>query len=157
MTLMRIRLDAPVEDLAFRFGISSSHASNTITTFIVFLSLELEPFIYWPTPEETLSYTHPHFSGDFNKCEGIGDCTEQYIEHSKNIDAQYQTYSVYKSHKTLKKLIFCTKSGSISYISQAYAGSVQTDSLQRVQMLLQSSHLILWFYLIKDSMFKISF
>ena len=92
MTLMRIRLDAPVEDLAFRFGISSSHASNTITTFIVFLSLELEPIIYWPTSEETLSYKH--FSGNFNKC-----------EDSKNVDAQYQAYSVYKSHNTLKKLI----------------------------------------------------
>ncbi len=123
MTLMRIRLDAPVEDLAFRFGMSSAHASNTITTFILFLSLELEPLIYWPTAEETLSYTHPHFAGNFHKCEGIGDCTEQYIEHSKNTDAQYQTYSTYKSHNTLKKLIFCTKSGSISYISPTYAGS----------------------------------
>ena len=28
MALMRIRLDAPVEDLAFRFGISSAHASH---------------------------------------------------------------------------------------------------------------------------------
>ena len=123
MTLMRIRLDAPVEDLAFRFGMSSANASNTITTFILFLSLELEPLIYWPTAEETLSYTHPHFAGNFHKCEGIGDCTEQYIEHSKNTDAQYQTYSTYKSHNTLKKLIFCTKSGSISYISPTYAGS----------------------------------
>ena len=41
----------------------------------------------------------------------------------KNPDAQYQTYSSYKSNNTLKKLIFCTKSGSISYISEAYAGS----------------------------------
>ena len=49
MTLMRIRLYAPVEDLAFRFGISLSHASNIITTFIVFLGLELKPLIYWPT------------------------------------------------------------------------------------------------------------
>ena len=118
MTLMRFRLDAPVEDLAFRFGMSSAHASNIITTFILFLRLELEP-----TVEETLSYTHPHFAGSFHKCEGIGDCTEQYIEHSKNTDAQYQTYSTYKSHNTLKKLIFCTKSGSISYISPTYAGS----------------------------------
>ena len=67
MTLMRIRLDAPVEDLAFRFGMSSAHASNIITTFILFLSLELEPLIYWPTVEETLSYTHPHFAGSFHK------------------------------------------------------------------------------------------
>ena len=60
-----------------------------------------------------------------DKCEGIdeGDCTEQWIAHSKNPDAQYQTYCLYKSNNTLKKLIFCTKSGSISYISEAYAGS----------------------------------
>ena len=73
MTLMRIRLDAPVEDLAFRFGISPAHTSNIITTFLIFLSLELKPLIYWPTPEETMSYQHSHFSGTFNKVEGIGD------------------------------------------------------------------------------------
>ena len=123
MTLMRIRLDAPVEDLAFRFGISPAPTSNIITTFLIFLSLELKPLIYWPTPEETMSYQHSHFSGTFNKVEGIGDCTEQWIQRSKNVDAQYQTYSTYKSHNTLKKLIFCTKSGSISYISEAYGGS----------------------------------
>ena len=123
MTLMRIRLDAPVEDLAFRFGISSGHASSIITTFIAFLALELKPLIYWPEPDETLQYKHVHFSGTFNKCEGIGDCTEQRIEHSKNVDAQYQTYSTYKSNNTLKKLIVCTKSGSISFMSTAYGGS----------------------------------
>ena len=79
--------------------------------------------IYWPTPDETISYKHFHFNGTFDKCEDIGDCTEQWIEHSKNPDAQYQTYSSYKSNNILKKLIFCTKSGSITYISEAYAGS----------------------------------
>ena len=54
MTLMRIRLDCPVEDLAFRFGVSVSLVTSIITTFIVFLSLELEPLIYWPTPDETI-------------------------------------------------------------------------------------------------------
>ena len=119
-TLMRVRLDCPVEDLAFRFGVSVSLATST---FIVFLSLELKPSIYWPTPDETISYKHLHFNGTFDKCEGIGDCTEQWIEHSKNPDAQYQTYSSYKSNNTFKKLIFCAKSGSISYILEAYAGS----------------------------------
>ena len=73
MTLMRIRLDSPVEDLAFRFQISAGHASKIITIFISFISLELEPLIYWPTPDETLAYKHHHFTGLFNKCEGIGD------------------------------------------------------------------------------------
>ena len=58
MTLMRLRLDCPVEDLAFRFGVSVSLATSIITTFIVFLSLELKPLIYWPTPDVTISYKY---------------------------------------------------------------------------------------------------
>ena len=46
------------------------------TTITVFPARELKPLIYWSTPEQTLSYKHPHFSGDFNKVEVIGDCTE---------------------------------------------------------------------------------
>ena len=84
---MRIRLDAPVEDIAFRFEISAGHASSILTTMICFLGLELKPLIYWPTPHETLSCEHSHFGGTFHKCEGIGDCTEQKIEHSKNVIA----------------------------------------------------------------------
>ena len=61
--------------------------------------------IYWPTPEQTLSYKHPHFSGDFTKINKVGDCTEQF-----------------------KKLVICTKQVSINYISDAYVGSA-TDRL----------------------------
>ena len=49
---MRIRLDCPVEDLAYRFGVSPSLATNIVTTFIIFLSLELEPLIYWSSPDD---------------------------------------------------------------------------------------------------------
>ena len=34
------------------------------------------------TPEQTLSYKHAHLSGDFNKVERIGDCTEEWIQRS---------------------------------------------------------------------------
>ena len=88
-----------------------------------FLARELKPLIYWPTPEETLSYKHPHFSGYFNKVERIGEGTEQWIQRSSNPKAQYQTQSTCKSHNTVKKLVICTKSGAIVHISDAYAGS----------------------------------
>ncbi|XP_065654460.1 uncharacterized protein LOC136081105 [Hydra vulgaris] len=117
---MRIRLDSPLQDLAFRFKISVSHASRILTTFITLLARELEPIIYWPTPEETLNFTHPHYIGDFVYVEGIGDCTEQTIQKSANAKAQYQTYSSYKSRNTLKKLIFCTKGGSILFVSKGF-------------------------------------
>ena len=93
------------------------------TTITIFFSQRIKPLIYWPAPEQTLSDKPPYFSGDFNKVEGIGKCTEQWIQRSSNPKAQYQAYSTYKSHNTVKKLAICTKHGPISYISDAYAGS----------------------------------
>ena len=119
LVLMRIRLDSPIKDLAFRFEISAGYASKVFTTITIFLARELKSLIY----EQTMSYKHPHFSGDFNKVKGIGDCTGQSIQRSSNPKAQHQTYSTYKSHNTVTKLVICTKSGSISHISNAYAGS----------------------------------
>ena len=122
MTLMRIRLDLKIDDLAFRFCISSAHASNIVTTMISFLSRELEPFIYWPTPEQTVAYNSKRFTGNLAKVEGIIDCTEPKISKPSLSKVQYQTYSTYKSSNTLKKLVICTKSGSFSYISPSFGG-----------------------------------
>ena len=82
MTLNRMCLDFSMKDLPYRFGVSPSLATSIVRKF--FLSLELEPLIYsdLPSPGETL------FWWNINKCEGIGDCTEQYIEHSQTSDAQ---------------------------------------------------------------------
>lgn len=123
MTFLRIRLDLKTDNLAFRFGISSSHASNTVLTMILFLSQELEPLIYWPTVEQTLAYNSKHFWGRLANIEGIIDCTEQKISNPSFSKAQYQTYSTYKSSNTLRKLVICTKSGSLSYISPSFGGS----------------------------------
>ena len=51
---------------------------------------------------------------------------QKWSQISSNHKAQHlysSTYSTYTGHNTVKKLAFCTKSGSISYISDAYAGS----------------------------------
>ena len=123
LVLMRICLDSPIEDLAFRFKISAGYASKIFTTITIFFRQRINTIAFLAKPEQTLSYKHPHFSGDFNKVEGIGDCNEQWIQRSSNPKAQYQIYSTYKSHNTVKKLVICTKSGSISYISHACAVS----------------------------------
>ena len=126
MTLMKLRLNLHTDDLAFRFSVSVSSFSLIISTWMGFLGRELEPLLYWPTEEETLSYTPKCFVGNLKKFEGIIDCTKQHIAMPSNAKLQYQTYSTYKSANTLKKLIVCTKAGSISYISDAY-GEAASD------------------------------
>ena len=63
LTLMKVRLDLHVEDLSFRFGLCKASVSRIISTWIPFLGMELQPLIYWPTVEETLSYTPVCFAG----------------------------------------------------------------------------------------------
>ena len=129
---MKVRLDLHVEDLCFRFFLCKASVSRIISTWIPFLGMELQPLIYWPTVEETLSYTPICFVGNLKKVEGIIDCTEQRIATPSNAKMQYQTYSQYKSANTLKKLIVCTKSGSKSFISDAYGGPLLIVLSQKI-------------------------
>ena len=108
LVLMPIRLDYPTEDSAFQCKIFAGYESKIFTTIITFLAEKLKQFVYWSTPEQTLSYKHSHFSLDYRKVEGIGDCTEQCIYRSLTPKAQYQTYSTYKNYNTVKKLVICT-------------------------------------------------
>ena len=62
---MRIHLDSPIENLAFRFKISAGYTIIIIfatiiifTTIIFFLARELKPLVYWPTPRKTVPYKH---------------------------------------------------------------------------------------------------
>ena len=79
--------------------------------------------IYWPTLRQTWSYKHPHFRGDFNKVEGIGDCTEQWIQRSSNTKAQLKLTAFIKVITLSRTLLFVLEVVSVSNISDAYPGS----------------------------------
>ena len=82
---MKVRLDLHVEDLSFRFCLCKASVSRIISTWIPFLGMELQPLIYWPAVEETLSYTPICFVGKLKKVEiRIIDCTEQRIATPSN-------------------------------------------------------------------------
>lgn len=49
LVLMRLRMALLVEDLAFRFDVTSSQVSSIFTTWIKFLARELGVLIVWPS------------------------------------------------------------------------------------------------------------
>ncbi|XP_068707676.1 uncharacterized protein [Montipora foliosa] len=103
MTLMKLRLNLHTNDLAFRCSVSVPSLSCIMSTWIGFLGREVELLLYFPSEEETLSYTPKCFVGNLKKVEIIIDCTEQRIAQPSHAKLQYQTYSTYKSANTLKK------------------------------------------------------
>ncbi|XP_068697351.1 uncharacterized protein [Montipora capricornis] len=52
MVLMKLRLNVPNQDLAYRFGVSMSTVSRTFAHWLVIMDVRLSPLIRWPEREE---------------------------------------------------------------------------------------------------------
>ncbi|CAG2201965.1 unnamed protein product [Mytilus edulis] len=94
LTLMKLRLGLLFEDLADRFGISTTHASNIFTTWIKVLSSTIGALVFNPSKEA----------------------------RPNNLEVAAQTWSDYKHHNTAKYLVSINPSGLINYVSEGFGG-----------------------------------
>ena len=124
LTLMRLRLGLLNEDLADRFGVSTSICSNTFATYVRLIAEVFgHALVVW-LPRESIRDNLPKtfIKSGHSKCRVILDCTEIFIERSKSLHSQAVTWSDYKHHNTIKALISISPSGYITFISSAYGG-----------------------------------
>ncbi|CAH3118147.1 unnamed protein product [Pocillopora meandrina] len=123
MTLIKLKLDAPHQDLSYRFNVSLSTVSRIFSSWMVALDVRLAPLINWPEREDLWRTMPQCFKYSFgNKTTVIIDCFEVFINRLSNLLARAQTWSSYKHHNTVKVLIGITPQGTISYVSQAWGG-----------------------------------
>ena len=123
MVLMKLRLNVPFQDLAYRFAVSIATVSRVFSAWMVVMDAKLFPLVYWPEREQ-LCHTMPMcFQYAFGKkVTVIIDCFEVFIERPTNLLARAQTFSSYKHHNTIKILIGITPQGNISYVSETWGG-----------------------------------
>ena len=123
MVLMKLRLNVPFQDLAYRFTTSVSTVSRIFSAWMVVMDAKLFPLVYWPEREQ-LWHTMPMcFQYAFGKkVTVIIDCFEVFIERPTNLLARAQTFSSYKHHNTIKILIGITPQGNICYVSETWGG-----------------------------------
>ena len=127
--LVRLRLNLKVEDLAFRFGIPANSVSRYMTTWVRFLHHHLKRT---GVLSKLWVYTMPHyFRKQFPTTYAIIDGSEIFIQTPSDLHIQSSTWSSYKHHNTAKFLVACTPNGAISYISDAYVGSISDVELTK--------------------------
>lgn len=125
LTLMRLKLQLPLQDLAFRFGVSTSTVSRVFSKMINVMFVRLNFLVRWPGREELRKTMPMSFRVNFgDKIAVIIDCFEVFIDRPSNVKARAQTWSAYKHHNTVKFLIGITPQGVISFISKAWGGRV---------------------------------
>lgn len=104
MVLMKLRLNVPLQDLAYRFGVSVSSASRIFTSWLTAMDTTLSCFIYWPDRDELWKTMPMCFEYTFGKkVTVIIDCFEVFIEKPTNLLARAQTFSSYKHHNTTSR------------------------------------------------------
>jgi hypothetical protein len=122
LTLMKMRLNLPRQDLAYRFGIHNSTVTRTFHYVIDVLYVMLKPLIVWPERETLLKTMPMDFRKYCPRCVVIIDCFEIFLERPTNLLARAQTFSSYKHHNTIKYLIGITPQGTVTYISEGWGG-----------------------------------
>ena len=123
MVLIKLRLNVPNQDLAYRFEISLSTVSRVFNAWMEVLDVRLSPLISWPEREELWRTMPRCFQYSFGKKTTIIiDCFEIFIDRPSNLLARAQTFSHYKSHNTVKVLIGVTPQGSVCFVSKAWGG-----------------------------------
>ncbi|XP_016417374.1 uncharacterized protein LOC107747409 isoform X2 [Sinocyclocheilus rhinocerous] len=122
MTLMKLRQNFVIADLAKRFGKSHGQVSKTVKLWIDVLYKHTKDLIPW-LPRETIKATLPEaFKDHFPNTTCIIDCTETVLQKAKNLDSRSESYSHYYASNTLKYLVATSPSGLVMFISEAYSG-----------------------------------
>ncbi|XP_076154962.1 uncharacterized protein LOC143138353 [Alosa pseudoharengus] len=122
MTLIKLKLNLILGDIAHRFNVSTSMASIVISHWIDVMGEQFKVLIPW-LPRETIRATMPlSFQRNYPRTTCIIDCAESAMQRATNHDSRSDTFSQYKSRNTVKYLVAVAPNGLIMFLSNAYAG-----------------------------------
>ncbi|XP_065654698.1 uncharacterized protein LOC136081317 [Hydra vulgaris] len=109
LSLIRLRLNLTLKDLAYRFEVSNSTVSSVFIELTDVLFIYLRQLIKWPAREQIWKTTPNCFRKHFGtKVVVIIDCFEVFMHKPTNLLARAQTFSSNKHHNTVKFLISVT-------------------------------------------------
>ena len=128
--MLKLRLNARYQDLAYKFTVSVSTVSRIFLKWIKAMYVMLAKSILWPDQETRQKTMSDCFQVAFGKKVAvILDCFEIFIEIPSGLHARACTWSNYKHHNTAKVLLGIAPQGVISYVSKCWGGRVSDKYL----------------------------
>ena len=107
LTLVRLKLNLRVIDLANRFGISTSLVSKYFITWVCFMYQHLKEIDWTPSLEQVAATLPCAFQEKYSTTYSIIDASEIFMQMPSDLFIQSSTWSSYKHHNTAKFLIGC--------------------------------------------------
>ena len=134
LTLMKLRRNMSMIDLASRFAVGESTASIVFQTWLhVLHEILFASFMQGSIPSVRKNQASmPGSFSEFSSCRIVLDCTEIQVANARdNMETQKQTYSNYKSRNTFKSLVGVAPNGVITFVSELYPGSKSDKEIVR--------------------------
>ena len=125
---MKLRLNLTNHDLADRFKISRTTLSRTFSSWLKASAIVLRTYIFVPD-QGVVNVTKPSRFSNVINLNMIIDCSEFFLQSPKDHLLQRLTWSSYKHHNTLKVLIGISPNSNITFLSQAYCGSISDKAI----------------------------
>ncbi|GBO36022.1 hypothetical protein AVEN_95874-1 [Araneus ventricosus] len=127
--LVKLRTGISNEFLSVLFEISDSTVSRYFTFVTTVLYEKLKLLHIFPSKSKVVESMPRQFYSENRDCRVIVDCTEFPIQKPNSPAEQQMTFSFYKNTNTLKGMIGIMPSGTISFISPLYCGSISDKEL----------------------------
>uniref|UniRef100_A0A8C1LEM9 Uncharacterized protein n=1 Tax=Cyprinus carpio TaxID=7962 RepID=A0A8C1LEM9_CYPCA len=121
LTLMKLKLNLLIEDLAIRFCISVSQV-RIISFWIDTMVAVLKELIPWLPKETIRATTTEAYKQHYPNVTCILDCSESEVQRTGNLDSRSESYSHYYACNTIKYLVAIATCGLVMFISAAYGG-----------------------------------
>lgn len=131
LVLTKLRCGLLERDLAARYNISVSQVSNIWITWLDFLYQRLRSIPIWPSRKHVDATMPASFKENFPQTRVVIDCTEMFIEMPSAPVTQGVTFSSYKHHNTAKGLVSISPAGTLTFVSELYAGRTSDKELTK--------------------------
>ena len=119
-----LRQGFPEDHLAQLFNESASAISR------IFMFFKFGQMNIWPS-RKVINKMLKSFKGRYKSTRVIIDCTEIRCQMPSSLQLNWELFSAYKNHTTLKGLVGISPSGAVTFRIQLYTGSISNREIVR--------------------------
>ena len=128
--MCRLRQRFPEDHPTQLFNVSASTVSRIFITWVNFMFFKFGQMDIWPS-RKVINKMLKSFKGRYKSTRVIIDCTEVRCQMPSSLQLNWELFSAYKNHTTLKGLVGISPSGAVTFRSQLYTGSISDREIVR--------------------------
>ena len=130
IVMCRLRQGFLEDHLAQSFNESASAISRIFTIWVNFMFFKFGQIDIWPS-RKVINKMLESFKGRYKSTRVIIDCFEVRCQMPSSLQLNWELFSTYKNHTTLKGLVGISPSGAVTFRSQLYTASISNREIVR--------------------------